>query len=405
MQTRDFSTMTRKAFWLMVHKKGAKAEKDFLALWDKLESKNVTPKEAVKGLDDLFIYTHKRIKEHSSGLKQYYPTKQYTKNKLKERKVLWWVDHFTAGISKWATLSWFSSAKRKKRNGRRGYSGASAHFIQGYHGAPFYLIPLQHAAWHEPRRNKDSISLETVNAGTLHQDKEHNWCYWAHKLPKDLVAELPPVLLAEPYRSCTVMQPFTKDQVVNNIKLKRLIIAALKVDTEADMAYLIPERMSQHTDWRKHKTDMGVLWPFEECNHGAYFSGAINELDYIQEYDKFKDEAGVEWCDGSWDYTSEEDDNGDNPEYGYDTPTHDTDTDTDTDVVLDTKDVQQRLNNKGYSVQIDGIPGKKTHAALKHFQHDWNKYNKNKLAVDGIAGPATCACLLQDNIKGGRKDI
>ena len=47
------------------------------------------------------------------------------------------------------------------------------------------------------------------------------------------------------------------------------------------------------------------------------------------------------------------------------------------------KDLQGKLNRKGYNLVIDGIVGDYTLAAIKDFQR------KNGLVVDGIAGPAT----------------
>lgn len=47
------------------------------------------------------------------------------------------------------------------------------------------------------------------------------------------------------------------------------------------------------------------------------------------------------------------------------------------------KDLQGKLNSKGYNLQIDGIVGTKTLNAIKDFQ------KKNNLTVDGIAGTNT----------------
>jgi N-acetyl-anhydromuramyl-L-alanine amidase AmpD len=297
---------------------------------------------------------------------------------------LWWIDHFTAGISQWSTLNWFSAEKRQKKNGTIGYAGACTHFVQGYHDEPFYIIPLMHGSWNEPRRNKDSISIEHVNAGALHRDpQDNNWHYWANPMPIKLVQELPPVLLDTPYRGVKVMQPFTKTQLLNNIKLKRVVVTALgKLD---------PCRMSQHSDWRQGKTDMGVLWPFEECNKAAFIRDPLHELDFIQSYEDFMDAVGTIWDEKEgWDKHNE----ADNPEYGELTPTHDDDPDNDPDEVLETTEIQQLLVNKGYNIVIDGIPGPKTRETIKQFQQDWNKKNpRGRIKVDGIPGPQTCGCL------------
>lgn len=53
----------------------------------------------------------------------------------------------------------------------------------------------------------------------------------------------------------------------------------------------------------------------------------------------------------------------------------------------DVKDLQTKLNAKGYNLSVDGIFGKNTLSAVQDFQR------KNKLAVDGIVGPNTTTAL------------
>ncbi len=384
----DYSSMTKKEFWELVGREGDRAKETFRRAWAQLDERHLVQAEAIECLNALFIDSHRRIKEHSLALAAEYPTRQRSKGRLENCDDVWWVDHFTAGISAWSTLNWFSSARRKKKNGKMGLAGASTHFIQGFHGDPFYIIPLCDAAWHEPRRNRDSISIEMVNAGRLTKDKEGNWSYWARKLPIELVQELPPVLLDKPYRGCKVMQPFTQIQIINNIKLKRLVIAALHCKLDLS-------RMSQHTDWREGKSDMGVLWPYDECNAAAYGPEPIPELSFIQaaEYTQLLDDAGTIWDETKgW----EEHDEKDNPEYGEDTPTHDEDPDDDSSKVYSVLEVQQRLVSKGYIIAEDGKFGPKTRNAVKKFQADWNKKNpKEKLKVDGLPGPQTCNRLFR----------
>ncbi len=49
--------------------------------------------------------------------------------------------------------------------------------------------------------------------------------------------------------------------------------------------------------------------------------------------------------------------------------------------------LQQQLNDRGYSVRVDGIFGPETAAAVRQFQAD------NSLVVDGVPGPATRSAL------------
>jgi len=384
----DYTSIAKREFWDIVDGNGAEAKEIFERLWAKIAEDALTQNEAIECLNALFIDSHRRIKEHSAELAKEYPTRQYTKNRLETQDDLYFVDHFTAGISKWSTLNWFSAAKRKKKNGKTGYAGASTHFIQGYHGHPFYIIPLMHSAWHEPRRNRDSIGLETVNAGQLTKTKGGKWRYWARELPLELVQELPPVLLDRPYRGNKIMQPFTKDQLINNIKLKRLLIAALPHKMDAS-------RMSQHTDWRTGKSDMGPLFPFEDCNAAAFGPEPILELAFIQDesYTDLLDAEGTIWDEvRGWDTHNDQE----NPSYGEDTPTHDDDIDSDNDKVYSVKDVQEQLVRKGYSLVEDGRMGPETRKIVKKFQADWNKRNPiNQLKVDGLPGPQTCKRLFQ----------
>lgn len=53
----------------------------------------------------------------------------------------------------------------------------------------------------------------------------------------------------------------------------------------------------------------------------------------------------------------------------------------------DVKTLQELLNQNGYSLDVDGVFGSKTQAAVKDYQ------TKNKLAVDGIAGNETWGTL------------
>lgn len=49
--------------------------------------------------------------------------------------------------------------------------------------------------------------------------------------------------------------------------------------------------------------------------------------------------------------------------------------------------LQEALNNAGYELEVDGIFGDDTYAAVRDFQE------QNELSVDGIAGPDTLAAL------------
>lgn len=383
----DFTKLTQKDFWLKVKNNATSAIEIVNELWQKVGEEPLNQEEATELLDALFIESHQRIITAVKDLKKFYPTRQLTKNKLKAVKHLWWTDHFTAGISALSTLNWFSSKKFKKKNGQIKYAGASTHFVLPYHGLPYYIIPLLHGAWHEPRRNKDSISIEMVNAGQVRRNKETGeWCYWPKEfttpIPKELVQELPPVLLDHPHRGVKIMQPFTRDQIINNIKLKRVVRTALEGRLEL-------ERMSQHQDWREGKTDMGPLWLFDETNLAAFSGEAIEELAFIQRYETALDEAGeiLE--------VTEIIDETDNPNHGERTPTHDDDED-DNNAVMSIRQVQEFLVRLNLPVIVDGKFGAQTKAAVKRFQQQWNiNHEDDQIITDGKAGPQTCSRLRQ----------
>ena len=372
----NYTSMAQKKFWDLVKKEKKAAKALVEATWDKVRKGiPLSPDEACECLNALFIDSHARILAKNKNLAAYYPTKQCNQNVLKKRDELWWTDHFTTGISAWSTLNWFSA--KKKDNGK--YNGASTHFVMPHHGLPFYIVPLMHKSWHEPKRNNDSISIEMGNAGGLRQHKD-KWCYWPNKytkpLPENLVKELPPVRLDAPFRGHSVMQPFTVDQIENCIILKRIVIAALQGKLHAS-------RMTQHQEWRAGKSDMGPLWPFEDVNEAAFDRLPVTEYAFIQHYEETLDVVGdiVE--------VDDIDEEEKNPEYGHSEPTHDDDADD--DINWSTSDVQSALSALGYPLEVDGKFGPKTREAVKRFQVDWNKrHYEDQITTDGIPGPATC---------------
>lgn len=63
------------------------------------------------------------------------------------------------------------------------------------------------------------------------------------------------------------------------------------------------------------------------------------------------------------------------------------------------KQIQRALGGGGYKVIIDGVFGPITEEAVRAFQHD------NRLAVDGIVGPATLAKLIPLRWKKSKRKI
>jgi N-acetyl-anhydromuramyl-L-alanine amidase AmpD len=363
----DYANLKNAAFWKTVDAQAAEAAGKVEELFTKAMETPLTQEEASLALDMLFIDSHARIKKGRPQLASITPiTKQLTKNKLKLVEELWWMDHFTGGTNAFSTINTFV-----QRN-------VSTHFVQDFHGRPLYVVPLMHGAWHEPRRNKDSIGIEVVNPGALTQ-KDGVWNFWAGPLPVDLVQKLPPIRLPQPYRGVSALLPFTKDQIVNSLLLKRIVFAALP-------GRFIRERMTQHMDWRESKTDMGPLWPMADIAAAAFEIDPIPEYRFIQEYEEGLDAPGrIEPTMG--------DDHPDNPQYVAEPADK-------SYVEWGTKEVQEFLvTDMHYSVKVDDKMGPKTALAVKDFQIWWNKGKKpsDQLKVDGIPGPKTIRAMQSIN--------
>jgi N-acetyl-anhydromuramyl-L-alanine amidase AmpD len=382
---RDFTAMSAKDFWKLVDEEAGAAQTTVKEIFEKADRERLTQVDAIKGLDALYIDSHRRIKEHSKALAKVYPTKQLTQKKLMNVEDMWWVDHYTSGISRWSTLSWFS-AKKTKRNGKMRFNGASTHFVLGYEGYPFYIIPLMHGAWHEPKRNKDSIGIEMVNCGAIKQ-KDGKFCYWpkdyTQEIPPQLVADLPPTRLPFNFRGAKILQPFTATQIKYNILLKRIILAALpgKIDKT---------RFSQHQEWRSTKLDMGPLWPFKDVNDAAHDAFPISQYSFLSKFALAVKDGTITEAEAI-DLDMEDQ----NPAYGTETPTHEDDLDDDNEDIMSMKGVQEYLTRCGFRVTVDGKFGPKTKNAVAKFQTVYNMKHpsENALAVDGIPGPRTCAAL------------
>lgn len=365
----DYANLKPATFWKTVEAQKEEAAAKVEELFSKAMETPLTQEEASVALDMLFIDSHARIKKARKQLASVTPlTKQLTKNKLKLVEELWWMDHFTGGLNPYSVINTFIQRK------------VSTHFILDFTGRPLYVVPLMHGAWHEPRRNKDSIAIEMVNPGALKQVENTGgpvWNFWAGPLPKDLIQKLPPVRLPVPYRGVTALLPFTKDQIINNLLLKRIVIAAFP-------GRFILERMTQHMDWRESKTDMGPLWPMADINTAAFDNDPVLEYRFIQEYEEGLDAPGEV-------NTVAIDSPPDNPQYDSEP--------VDKDLTeWDIEDVQEFLVMKmHYTLTVDGKMGPKTAAAVKEFQRFFNgrkpATDPQYLKIDGIPGPKTLRAM------------
>jgi len=388
---------------------------EFDELWEKAGAGPLTPTQAQNTLDRLYDRTHLDILAKLKDYTDYFPTVQCYPGRLLKVQDLWWLDHATAGITEWGTLSWFSSRKvthlekcadnatatalAQRRGGKViekggtffaqwvGLPGACTHFVVAPTGVPFMLLRLFDGAWGEPKRNGDAIQVEMVNALVCHL-KEGVWCYWAGKLPPALLAVQRPEALEKPFRGATHMLPYTWEQIITNIKLKRLCIAAtMRPDGSKRMAR---DRMSQHTDWRESKYDMGPLWPKDLCNDAAYETYPIDAYSFMERFVKASEaDAVVNLAELKL------------LEQTAASETDDVDR-WDADDTLDSSaEVQQALVDLyGPAILpkygVDGNLGAESTTATKHFQQDWNKYQPtDRIKVDGVPGTETRKRLVQ----------
>jgi hypothetical protein len=412
--------MSHEEFWAKLLKKDAVAiRQEFAELWAKAGAGPISQDQAVRTLDLMFDRTHLDLMNF--GLHEYYPTEQGGPwNALEKMEFLWWVDHATAGINGKGTLSWFSSKKRahtrkfkteaearahygahkpgakvyKKEGSKpwvvtwKGYAGAVTHFVEFFDGTPFYVVKIKHRCWGEPKRNRDGIHIEMVNP-LVCRLKNDRWHFWAGPIPQKLLDQgLVPVDLDKPFRGAKNMMPYTWQQVISNIKLKRLCIAAT--------GRMARERMSEHTDWRSGKFDMGPLWPRQLINDAAFDAMPIEEYDFVKNFVKA---PGMDDIVDKTELKAIED--GD-----YDIYDMDAETPADVEDIDSTIELQQALI-KIYGAKAlpkygaDGDLGPETTKAAKHFQQDWNKnFPSDPITVDGIPGTQTCDRLEKAIVAG-----
>lgn len=400
-------------FWDVLLAEDAVAiRQEYEELWQRAGAGGlISAAQAQRTLELMFKRSHLDLKD--MGLQEVYPTEQGGPwNALEQVLHLWWLDHATAGVNGKGTLGWFSSKRRKHvrefkveadaRNfyGARkpdsevyqkggmwyvswsGYAGAVTHFVNFLDGTPFYLVKIKHCCWGEPKRNRDGIHIETINPLVCRM-KNDRWHYWAGPIPQQLLDQgLVPTDLDKPFRGAKYMMPYTWQQVIANIKLKRLCIAA----TDGRMSQ---ERMSEHTDWRTSKYDMGPLWPRQLINSAAFDTMPVEEYDFVKH---FVVADGMDNIVDKTELTAIEE--GNYPIYDMDDQTS-----ADMEDIDSTVKLQQALL-KLYGPQTlplygaDGDLGPETCRAAKRFQKDWNRNQpKDPIKEDGIPGVETCARL------------
>jgi len=184
----------------------------------------------------------------SRNYNEYYPTNRHGQFWGRENPC-GVVDHYTAGISSGSTLLWFSNKLRSK-----GIKTSSAHFIIGRDGIIFCVVPLVRIAWHAPGVNSTHFGIEHVNAGVLRRKtKKSGYLYrGAQTYPKERAGAVQEV-------AGECWEPYTANQIISNIVLKRWLITAfpeIEQQSLIDHQNISPGR----------KRDCGPMWPLNDLN-------------------------------------------------------------------------------------------------------------------------------------------
>jgi N-acetyl-anhydromuramyl-L-alanine amidase AmpD len=316
----------------------------------------------------------------SIRLARYYPTPKRRGRALVGERPLWWTLHSTSGVSIRPVVVWFSGEPRPGKDGRVRLRGGSTHYAIEHDGTPWCFIRPEDGAWHCRQRNRDSLSVELVNAcGLTHHvdDGGEFYRWWAgrYELPYE------PVHLGKVWRGREYWQPYDERQLVALVKLMRLAMEAVGRERFSD------QRVAQHSQWNQRKTDCGPLFPEEAVTLAAFSQDPISAVGWVQ---AFTQEQHPSWDANDTVGTGElerllghavdlDEREGADPE------------DEDADPADTMRLVQSMLAELGhYKGKIDSKFGPLTRAATIAFQEQWNKDNPgDQIAKDGIPGPIT----------------
>jgi N-acetyl-anhydromuramyl-L-alanine amidase AmpD len=366
---------------------------NFSRVWAEIETKFFAPIVAAQALERLYRISHARIAKRfaGKGVPDFYPTTKKYKGALAGRNDLWWTFHATGGVSINPLLIWFSSEPRpdpKTGKGPLKPRGGSTHFAIDHDGTPWMFIRLNDGAWHCRQRNRDSLSVELINACALKPDgatvdkdnPRFRWWRGLYTLPYDVIEK--------PFRGNRFYQAYDERQFVSLVKLMRLTTMALG-RTRFDEA-----RTCQHFHFNKRKVDCGPLFPQEHIVRAglgtakletydwiAAFTNAYNpsfDVDTVVDSDELETLFSIAEAENVLNETDGENGETKNPRNSM-------------------KWVQSALKDLRINPgPIDGKFGAKTKHAVKLFQTDWNdKHPADAIAVDGIPGPITQAKLQQ----------
>ena len=343
-----------------------------------IETGVVTADEAADMFKDLYRISLDRCRELCGPVfKDDFPTKQYrgpggfseAPNGWHAGDPIGVTDHFTADNSVVGTLRWFSSHQWPQPDGTKKRAGASAAFVVDLTGEAFLLIPFWDGKsdWAEPQTNGWCLGIEHVNAGELRRQPDGSWTTWPNgwKKPYTLAASLPPQPVLD-WRGARYMQPFTREQLLTNLVIKRGLIAMYP-------GKIRPDLMADHATYREDKTDMGPLWPLAKLREAAFSMAPLNSFSFLSQH------VHVEGAD--YDAIDATDLMAINATaIDSQLPRELDDSPIEKSGVLW---VQLSLKQLGYDVIANGLPTKDYADAVRKFQTDQG------LSVDGVAGRMT----------------
>lgn len=193
------------------------------------------------------------------------------------------VDHYTAAPNIGGTLRWFSREERPPNSGN-----SSSHYVIGTDGVAIQLVdPLTTVAWHATIANQDHIGIEHVNCGLL-TPKDGGYLFMGSlrytvdmgRPPEEMPYVSPWVKpedrgIVKPSEKLGWWEPFSAAQIVSNIVLKRLFLAA--------MPSIKPIGFVQHRDIDPSgKVDCGPMWPDKEINLLACSDSNLTSMTWAQ---------------------------------------------------------------------------------------------------------------------------
>jgi N-acetyl-anhydromuramyl-L-alanine amidase AmpD len=347
-----------------------------------IDSGWLTKQEAKSFFVSLFEYSTKRCKELAPKYADFLPTRQYTgpggfndkPSGWKQGEPIGVCDHFTAGESAASTVAWFSSFDKWPIGDTKKYAGASSEFLVEIDGSPLCLIPFWEgkSAWHEPSLNGRCIGIEHVNVGWLQKrGDQFYWWYNQWKTPYRFAQSLPPIELETPWRGAQYMAPYTRQQLITNVVIKRALISMYPG--------MRPSFFVGHSDFRDDKKDPGPLFPQAELNQIAFEKAPLSSYALFNTYTPHS-KAHLDAFD-VMDMTALQQDLQDNGEI----PLNMNFESIEDKIIW----VQINLKKLGYTTPINGIVNNKYTLSVEQFQVD------HGLEKDGVAGPLTRAKIAE----------